>query len=193
MNTSKWCLLWSKSCKIYSVSACPSGISQLILSPKYVSSNNFFHLLYFSNNFHVENNPIFIPKSLSCLYCKLLRYICRARPWVLKVDWVGKMFHGEAANKHWPDLNGVWPTQRDSTLASQLVSTVAIVQFLARRWDSELRMCTDSPFGTCAGDGQVVHDSNIYILLGIIYHTVDGVYVKASVFRAEEFGRILWR
>lgn len=40
---------------------------------------------------------------------------------------------------------------------------------------------------TCAGDRRVVCDSDVYILLGIIYHAVDGIYVKASVFRAKKF------
>lgn len=58
---------------------------------------------------------------------------------------------------------------------------------------SKPRLCTHWPSGACAGDRQVLHDGDVHVLLGVIYHTVDGIYVKASVLRTKEFGRILWR
>lgn len=62
-----------------------------------------------------------------------------------------------------------------------------------RRLDSKWRSRPHWPFGARAGDRQVVCDGNVHVLLGIIDHAVDGIYVETSVFRAKEFGGILWR
>lgn len=78
---------------------------------------------------------------------------------------------------------------RDSA-CQQLGSPVAPTQCAALRF---AQWGAHSPFGARAGDGQIVGDCDVHVLLGVIYHAVDGVYVKASVLGAEEFGRILGR